>query len=223
MTVEGAVNGRPSSSAEGDGDTCDLASATEDTVRNLRISAIFIVLVSSSLGIVLPFLPQLASSSSSSKTGTSPSSKARKIWDETFFILKYAGVGIILATAFVHLSYESYVQLASPCINLVYSPLAPVLSMASLLVIFLIDCYLTRYLHQLRKKHERNKRMLREAQSQQGNNDIPTTTTFPLGLVQVRKTVESLERDEEIDKLDEARLDEKSRMMEVMIIEGGIV
>lgn len=219
MTVEGAVNGRPSSGAEEDGDTCDLASATEDTVRNLRISAIFIVLVSSSLGIVLPFLPQLASSSSSSKTGTSSSSKARKIWDETFFILKYAGVGIILATAFVHLSYESYVQLASPCINLVYSPLAPVLSMASLLVIFLIDCYLTRYLHQLRKKHERNKRMLRE--SQQDRNDINTTTS--LGLVQVRKTVESLERDEEIDKLDEARLDEKSRMMEVMIIEGGIV
>lgn len=130
----------------------------------------------------------------------------------------------------MHLSYESYVQLASPCISLAYEPLAPVLSMASLLVIFLVDCFLTRYLHRLRKKHQRNRKLASEAKQEQLQQNDNTTMMLTLGQsgpgtipLPMRKTMESMERDEELDRLEEERLDEKSRMMEVMVIEGGIV
>lgn len=215
-----AVNGRPSSSSGG---VCDLSTTSEETVSALRIAAIFIVLASSTLGIVLPFLPQLASSK------TSSNSKARRFWDETFFILKYAGAGVIIATAFVHLTYESFVELESPCIDLVYKPLAPVLSMASLSLIFLVDCFLTRYLHRLRKKNRVTHGLARKTREEEKNaeevsNVLRLGRTGPGSIpLPPRKRVESLERDEENARLEEERLDDKSRELEVMVIEGGIV
>lgn len=210
-----AVNGRPAGASAG---ICDLSSTLEDPVSTLRIAAIFIILVSSTLGIVLPFLPQLASSRSAAD------SKARRAWDETFFVLKYAGAGVIVATAFVHLTYESFVELESPCINLIYKPLAPVLSMASLSLIFLVDCFLTRYLHRLRKKH--NERSIKDDKDEelQVSNMLALGQTAPGTIIlPPRKTKAELEKAEELERLEEERLDEKSREMEVMIIEGGIV
>lgn len=91
--------------------------------------------------------------------------------------------------------------------------------MSSLAVVFLVDCFLTRYLHRLRKKHERTKKSQLEGQQM-----LLLGQTGPGAVVlPMRKTVESLERDEELDRLEEERLDEKSRELEVMIIEGGIV
>lgn len=209
-----AVNGRPTSS----GGVCDLSSTLEDSVSALRVAAIFIILVASALGVVLPFLPQLASSRSANN------SKARRFWDECFFILKYVGAGVIVATAFVHLTYESFVELESPCINLTYKPLAPVLSMASLSIIFLVDCFLTRYLHRLRKKNrDRSSKREVDEEHQMSNllilgQSAPGSITIP-----PRMTKEELERAEELERLEEEALDEKSKQMEVAIIEGGIV
>jgi zinc transporter 1/2/3 len=211
--AQAAVNGRPSSNG-----VCDLAAAgaQEQLTSNLRIAAIFIVLISSTLGIVLPFLPQLATNK------LSKSSKARRFWDETFFVLKYAGAGVIIATAFVHLTYEAFVQLESPCITLAYAPLAPVLSMSSLSVIFLVDCFLTRYLHRLRKKTASNRKLIKEQQlhSQMLNPDQAVSGSTHISTL---KSMDSLEREDEQERLLEERLDEQSRELEVMVIEGGIV
>lgn len=210
-----AVNGRPAGASAG---VCDLSSTLEDTASSLRIAAIFIVLISSTLGIVLPFLPQLASSRSAAD------GKARRFWDETFFVLKYAGAGVIVATAFVHLTYESFVELESPCINLVYKPLAPVLSMASLSLIFLVDCFLTRYLHRLRKKHQERSIKSEKDEELQMSNMLALGQTAPGSItLPPRRTKAEIERAEELERLEEERLDERSRELEVMIIEGGIV
>jgi zinc transporter 1/2/3 len=211
-----AVNGRPTASVG----VCDLSSTLEDSVSALRVAAIFIILVASALGIILPFLPQLASSRSANN------SKARRFWDETFFVLKYVGAGVIVATAFVHLTYESFVELESPCINLTYKPLAPVLSMASLSVIFLVDCFLTRYLHRLRKRNrERTSKRgeLMDEELQMSNVLILGQTAPGSITIPPRRTKEELERAEELDRLEEEALDERSKQMEVAIIEGGIV
>lgn len=196
---------------------------------------------------ILPFIPRLASSTSSK------ASRARRIGDETFFILKYVGAGVVVATGFVHLAYESIVELESPCLNLIYQPLAPVLQMVGLALVFLIDCFVARYLHRLRKKNQSN---LEEAYARQANalqaqlsnrNGIDraaTCTTADNGRYcnappsysltsgsnensdqasSDQVSFDSLEKEKDLARIENERLDEKTRELEVMIIEGGIV
>lgn len=242
-----AVNGRPSSGTDSNG-ACSLDSlSNEAVISGLRIASIFIVLISSTLGVTLPFLPQLALSSSTS-------SRTRRFWDGVFFTLKYAGAGVIIATAFVHLTYEAFIQLSSPCITLAYEPLAPVLAMASLSLVFIIDCFLTRYLHRLRKRNAARK-LQQSSSGMSSSTEDPSSATLavaagsrPLMMAAAstgtlaaipppmnkkkKKSNSNNKKEESYDlspqtlhqiRLEEHRLDEKSRELEVMVIEGGIV
>lgn len=221
------------------GTQCDLSGVAKSSehIQNLRIAAIFIVLASSVAGILIPFIPQLASSLSRSKGDTTsntsskerkPSKSKHKTWDETFFILRHFGTGVVVATAFVHLSYESITELESPCIDLVYKPLGAVLQMIALGLVFLVDLVVSRYLSRLRKRNETRKaeahaRYHRDHaetihhQYQVGNGDPESVSHVQ------RANGDLLEKDEEYAKAEDARLDERTKELEVMIIEGGIV
>ncbi|KAI1810376.1 ZIP zinc/iron transport family [Poronia punctata] len=69
----------------------------------LRISSIFVILVGSLLGAVLPIL--LARKSK------------MKVNGPAFFIAKYFGSGVILGTAFMHLLSPAFKALNSPCLS----------------------------------------------------------------------------------------------------------
>ncbi|RYP39848.1 hypothetical protein DL767_001967 [Monosporascus sp. MG133] len=79
---------------------CD-AGNEYDGRMGLRISAIFVILVGSLLGAMLPVV--LARYS---KMRAGPA----------FFIAKYFGSGVIIATAFMHLLSPAYEALSSPCL-----------------------------------------------------------------------------------------------------------
>ncbi|RYO96586.1 hypothetical protein DL764_007447 [Monosporascus ibericus] len=79
---------------------CD-AGNEYDGRMGLRISAIFVILVGSLLGTMLPVV--LARYS---KMRAGPA----------FFIAKYFGSGVIIATAFMHLLSPAYEALSSPCL-----------------------------------------------------------------------------------------------------------
>ena len=69
----------------------------------LRVSAVFVILVGSLLGTILPIV--LARST------------RLQVPKLVFFILKYFGSGVIIATAFIHLLAPAVEALGSPCIN----------------------------------------------------------------------------------------------------------
>ncbi|KAL7626350.1 low-affinity Zn(2+) transporter zrt2 [Parahypoxylon ruwenzoriense] len=73
-----------------------------DGRMGLRISSIFVILVGSLFGAVLPIV--LARGSKMSVNGTA------------FFVAKYFGSGVIIGTAFMHLLSPAFAALGSPCL-----------------------------------------------------------------------------------------------------------
>lgn len=224
-----AINGRPEDSVSALSDACALGTGSQASYTpSLHIAAIFVVFISSSIGITLPFLPKLV---------RGLSGRAKRYWDEAFFVLKYAGAGVIIATAFVHLTYESFMQLASPCLSLAYPPMAPALSMASLFLVFFIDCLLTRHIHRCRKATEKviqHRRALHAARTQESMT-LPTSLNEVAGeqMPDGQKVpneewfAESLKMSDvqfaQENATTEAKLNQKAKEMEIVIIEGGIV
>ncbi|KAK9893375.1 hypothetical protein P389DRAFT_20454 [Cystobasidium minutum MCA 4210] len=245
---------------------CDLSGIATSSayLQHLRIAAIFIVLAASIIGVIIPLLPQiiitccsrrlrhrssLSSSESSAEEKSTPSSstssttskifrilKSHRTWDETFFVLRHFGTGVVTATAFVHLSYESMVELESPCIHLVYKPLAGVLQMVALAIVFFIDCLTSRYLDRLRKRNTERKetalskfhqqyarnihRRYRDENAIAGNADDAGDTSLAHSQ---RALSDDLEKEHAAVKAEDRRLDEKTKELELIIIEGGIV
>ena len=72
-----------------------------DGRMGLRISSIFVILVGSLLGALLPVV---LARNSKMRVGTA------------FFIAKYFGSGVIIGTAFMHLLSPAYDALGSPCL-----------------------------------------------------------------------------------------------------------
>ncbi|PWN48425.1 Zinc/iron permease [Violaceomyces palustris] len=171
-----AINGRPDTQEP----SSDVSSVCSDDAAGgsynigLHVAAIFVVLVSSSLGITLPIITksfrQFKSRRQALKTSAQPPPLANHShdltehpskldWlDEVFFASKYFGTGIILSTAFVHLLFEAFTELSSECINLVYEPTSPAIAMASLFLIFLVDFALMRHIRNSKKALEALKR-----------------------------------------------------------------
>ncbi|KAK1758797.1 Zinc/iron permease [Echria macrotheca] len=93
----------PSESLAPDGsDACELGNDYDGRL-GLRISAIFVILVGSLLGAVVPIL--LA------RTARLPFPRT------VFFIAKFFGSGVIIATAFIHLLAPAVEALESPCLG----------------------------------------------------------------------------------------------------------
>ncbi|TIA99527.1 hypothetical protein E3P96_02896 [Wallemia ichthyophaga] len=188
------TNGRPSQDCSSD--------PKEEYDRGLHIAAIFIVLVSSALGITLPIL---------TKGLASTRRRARRIWDEAVFVSRYFGTGVIIATAFVHLLFEAFEQLETECIQLAYDPTAPAIAMASLFVIFVIDLAVARTL----RKRKKQMMLLSGLDASQLND---------MKISQQSSPEDPQLNDELQEKINQVEtLVNREKYLDVLIIEGGIV
>lgn len=105
----------------------------EANVDGLRIAAIFIILVASLLGAILPIW--LARSS------RMPVPKL------AFFVAKYFGSGVIISTAFMHLLAESEESLRNPCLEglLPDYDWAMGIALMTVMVMFFIELVMSRF------------------------------------------------------------------------------
>ncbi|CAK7231891.1 low-affinity Zn(2+) transporter zrt2 [Sporothrix bragantina] len=107
---------------------------TDLSDKGLRIASIFIILAGSSLGVFLPML----------LARTAPNSRFAKL---AFFICKYFGSGVILATAFMHLLSPAVEALSDECL----ADLLPeydwghVICLISIMVMFYIELMAARF------------------------------------------------------------------------------
>jgi zinc transporter 1/2/3 len=68
-------------------------------------------------------------------------------------VFKNFGTGVLLSTALIHLLYHAIILLEHDCLGeLAFAPAAPAITMAALLVTFLIDFFAARFL--TRHSHE---------------------------------------------------------------------
>ncbi|GAA6034480.1 hypothetical protein JCM8097_005350 [Rhodosporidiobolus ruineniae] len=100
---------------------------------DLHIVALFVVLVSSLLGVLLPLF--------------SANLMSKALFSGIFFAAKHFGTGIILSTAFVHLLYHAFVMFSNACLGeLAFEPAAAAISLAGVYVVFGVDFFVMRWL-----------------------------------------------------------------------------
>ena len=99
----------------------------------LRIGSIFIILASSMIGALLPII--LARTSKFRTPGV------------FFFIVKYFGTGVILATAFMHLLAPAIEELGNPCLaaQLGDYPWALAISLMTIMAMFLVELVISNF------------------------------------------------------------------------------
>ncbi|TNY21115.1 Zip-domain-containing protein, partial [Rhodotorula diobovata] len=99
---------------------------------DLHVVALFMVLVSSLIGVLLPLL------CSKALHGT--------VFSAIFFGAKHFGTGVIISTAFVHLLYHAFIMFGNTCLGeLAFEPAAAAIAMGAYLV-FGIDFCVMRWL-----------------------------------------------------------------------------
>ncbi|WVN90695.1 uncharacterized protein L203_105937 [Cryptococcus depauperatus CBS 7841] len=104
-------------------DSCSISN--DDSRLGLRIGSIFIILVTSLLGTLLPIIFRQSSF------------VPRPVFD----FAKYFGSGVIIATAFIHLLAPAWEELTSPCLSGAWGDYdwAPAIAMASVYAIFFAE------------------------------------------------------------------------------------
>lgn len=109
-----------------DEDTCE-NSSDYDGRDNLRVLALFIILISSSLGSFFPILSSRYS--------------FIRLPNWCFFIAKFFGSGVIVATGFIHLLEPANDALTNPCLTGTFEdyPWAFGICLMSLYVLFLVE------------------------------------------------------------------------------------
>ncbi|WWD20703.1 hypothetical protein CI109_105179 [Kwoniella shandongensis] len=138
----------------------------------LHIGALFIILVTSGLGAMIPLFtgwarkrPERKDSLSTlnsdgvnderqagitSAAGAEGAAFGRGagLWNNVFFIAKHFGTGVILSTAFIHLLYHGFVMFNNECLgHLSYESTAPAISLAAAFLTFLLDLFGVRLAH----------------------------------------------------------------------------
>ncbi|KAL1406535.1 hypothetical protein Q8F55_008241 [Vanrija albida] len=119
----------------------------EDYKMPLHIAAVFIVLVSSAVGILVPLGAgwMRRSDSAENRTDTVASLDAAALgkggaWGKVFFVARHFGTGIILSTAFIHLLYHGFVMFNNECIgHMGYESTSSAIALAGAFVTFLLD------------------------------------------------------------------------------------
>ena len=121
-----------------DGETISCETSNEYDGRiGLRISAIFVILFGSTLGAVLPVWAR----------NDPQSSKKSKVPSWVFFVAKFFGSGVIVATAFIHLLAPAHEALSNPCLTgpiTEYSWVEGIMLM-TITVLFFIELMVMRY------------------------------------------------------------------------------
>ena len=137
----------------GDCSASDLACGAillEDYNMSLHVAAVFIILVTSGLGVLLPIVSawfrrrRESSDSDSERTVQGDSSadfgSGTGLWGNVFFIARHFGTGIILSTAFIHLLFHGFVMFQNECVgHMNYEATAPAISLAAAFITFLFD------------------------------------------------------------------------------------
>ncbi|WVR07336.1 hypothetical protein IAU60_004377 [Kwoniella sp. DSM 27419] len=150
----------------GDCSAADLACGAillEDFKMPLHIGAIFIILVTSGLGAMIPLITGWARKRRASEDSLvtlatdqhehhTAFGRGAGIWANVFFVARHFGTGIILSTAFIHLLFHGFVMFQNECVgHLAYESTAPAISMAAAFITFLFDFVGSRAAH---KKYE---------------------------------------------------------------------
>jgi solute carrier family 39 (zinc transporter), member 1/2/3 len=99
----------------------------------LRVAALFIIWVTSSIGAVFPILAKR--------------NKGLKVPDWVFFICKYFGSGVIIATAFIHLLAPAVDALTNPCLTgpITEYDWAEGIALMTIFVLFFVELMVMRY------------------------------------------------------------------------------
>jgi len=99
----------------------------------VRISALFVILVTSTFGALFPVIAR--------------NNAGMKMPTWTFFIAKYFGSGVIVATAFIHLLSPANDALSNPCLTgpITGYPFAEGIALMSVFSLFLIELLALRY------------------------------------------------------------------------------
>ncbi|KYK62016.1 membrane zinc transporter [Drechmeria coniospora] len=121
--------------------SCD-GEAVDSGRRGLRIAAIFIIMIASLLGAFLPILLNRQTKMHVPKF--------------TFFVCKYFGTGVIIATAWMHLLAPAIEQLGDPCVQqrwLGSYPWALCISLMTVMVMFFIELLASHYSHDVDHAH----------------------------------------------------------------------
>ncbi|KAL6928742.1 hypothetical protein ACO0SA_002071 [Hanseniaspora valbyensis] len=125
--------------SDDDSDACPSASEYDGHL-NLRILSIFMILISSAIGIYLPII-----TSYYRKSANNPVVKI------IFFIARYFGQGVIFATAFIHLLQPANESLTAACLTGAWQeyPFAFAICMGASFGIYLLEIVTRYYLEKL--------------------------------------------------------------------------
>lgn len=107
---------------------------------NLRILSIFIIMISSAIGIYIPILTKNLGKKSQ-----------HPIMKTVFFIARYFGQGVIFATAFIHLLQPANEALTSECLTGTWQvyPFAFAICMGAVFGIYLLEILARHYIEKL--------------------------------------------------------------------------
>ncbi|KAK2747368.1 hypothetical protein FQN55_005117 [Onygenales sp. PD_40] len=106
----------------------------------LRISAVFVILIGSSLGALFPVWVRPTGGNAKGRMAVPP-------W--AFFIAKYFGSGVIVATAFIHLLAPAEEALKNPCLTgvIVEYPWVEGIMLMTIVLLFFIELMVMRFAH----------------------------------------------------------------------------
>ncbi len=112
--------------------TCDTGNDYDGRI-GLRVAALFIIWVTSSIGAVFPIFAQRH--------------KGLKVPEWVFFICKYFGSGVIIATAFIHLLAPAVDALTDPCLTgaITEYDWAEGIVLMTIFVLFFVELMVMRY------------------------------------------------------------------------------
>ncbi|ORX36144.1 ZIP zinc transporter-domain-containing protein [Kockovaella imperatae] len=124
----------------------------EDYHMPLHIGSIFIVLITSGLGVLIPILTfWFRKGNDGSELDLESGARFGRetgIWGNVFFLARHFGSGIIMSTAFIHLLYHGFVMFANECVgDLLFESTAPAIAMAAAVLTFMLDLVGRRYMH----------------------------------------------------------------------------
>jgi solute carrier family 39 (zinc transporter), member 1/2/3 len=112
--------------------SCELGNEYDGRL-GLRIVAIFVILLGSSLGACFPIFAKR--------------NKGLKVPEWTFFVAKYFGSGVIVATAFIHLLAPAHEAMSNPCLTgpITEYPWVEGIMMMTVFVLFFVELMVMRY------------------------------------------------------------------------------
>ncbi|MCJ1421289.1 hypothetical protein MMC32_007651 [Xylographa parallela] len=189
-----------------------------------RISAIFVILIGSFFGAVFPVFAQ--------------KNQGLKVPQWAFFIAKYFGSGVIIATAFIHLLAPACEALTDPCLTgpITEYDWAEGIALMTIFVLFFTELMAMRYSTFGHAHEHDDAHSHRSSRSSHSHDDPPTTSaTFPLpvrttseasghtpGNDHLGHSREHVDHDLEINK-DKPTKDFAAQMTAIFILEFGVV